>query len=348
MRDPSGLSCRAEPNGATAAKADDGGRRDAATSNVTDLRRARQRARAVVRDVRDAIRTWIETNAVTSTLTTSSGVREANRAITAIASERFRDDLVAWLVERNRITAGRAARAAFDAMTAADDRISDDDLQGKAEFDRRLDGETLRQVRQVDAGLLYDTELAEQKGLNEPLAEELGDDITRQLRLGVANDESVQDLAERVDMVLTDGDADERQEHGVTGHTKRTKAELIAHDSVQDAYNQAARGRYLRNGFRYGVYDATIDFKTSDLCRRMDEHVVDMRDDPFLIPPLHPWCRSGIRPVLDVEGRSVLSREDIADGFLQTIMSTKSYRPPANAAGSFQPTSITRELGQAD
>lgn len=321
-------------------------RDDAATSSVTDLRQARQRARSVVRDILDAVEDWMAANGVRSMIDTDAGARRANRAITEIASEHFRDELIAWLRERHQITAGRAARDAHDKMSAALGGVSDDELSGPPRYAANLDRETLRQVEQVDAGLLYDTEIAENLGLNEPLAEELGDDITRQLRLGVANDDSDDELATRVEEVLTDADSATRQEHGVSGQTKRSKAELIAHDSVQDAYNQAARGRYLRNGFRYGVFDAVIDTKTTEICRRMDEVVIDLRDDPFLVAPLHPYCRSGVRPILDLDGREPIKRDDIADGFLSTIMSTKSYRPPANAAGQFSPTALTEDLGQ--
>jgi len=67
---------------------------------------------------------------------------------------------------------------------------------------KRPDGETLRQIRQVDAGLLYDTELAENLGLDEPLAQELGDRLTRQFRLGIANDEGIDDLRQRAAEVI--------------------------------------------------------------------------------------------------------------------------------------------------
>lgn len=345
-----GLDCSHGPQTLRAADSDREGRQDAATSNVTDLRRARQKARAVIRSIQSAILDWMREKDVERLFEDASGVRRANREVTEIASERLRRELVDWLRERHRITTGRAARAAFDAMSNAlrGEDMDRDDLRGKPEFDRRMDSETLRQIHQVDAGLLYDTELAEELGLNEPLAEELGDDITRQLRQGIANDETISGgLTDRVREVITEGDSDTRQEHGIRGHTKRTKAELIAHDSVEDAYNQAARGRYVRNGFRYAVFDATIDTKTSALCRRMDEVVVDMVDDPYLIPPLHPWCRSGIRPILDIGDREPISRDDIATGYRQTIMDTKSYRPPADAAGRFEPTDLTREQGQA-
>lgn len=350
MRDTSsGLGCGHDHTGGHVQAADRSpiDREDTATSNVTDLRRARQKARSVVRDILDAIEAWMKANGIQSAMTTGAGARRANRAITEIASERFRKELVAWLDERHRITAGRAVRKAFDLMSQALDGVDDEQLVGEPQYERRVDGETLRQIRQVDAGLLYDTQLAEQMGLGETLAEELGDDITRQLRQGVANDEGLDELTQRVEEVLTDGSTPTRQEHGVTGWTMKSKAELIAHDSVQDAYNAAARGRYLRNGFRYAVYDAVVDTKTTDLCMRMNEYVIDIRDDPLFVPPLHPYCRSGIRPILDIGDRQVLTRDDVADGYLQTIMQTKSYRPAANAAGKFSPTALTRDQGQA-
>ena len=134
----------------------------------------------------------------------------------------------------------------------------------------------------------------------------------------------------------------------MSGQTAQSKAQLIAHDSVQDAYNTAARKRYLRNGFRFGIYDATIDTKTTEICRRMDEHIIDMVETPWFIPPLHPYCRSGIRPVLDVGDRTVLSQDDIADGFLQTIFQTKSYRPAVVGEAEFQPTPLSVEHGHTD
>lgn len=273
------------------------------------------------------------------------GDRAVNQAITKLSRETLRDELVAWLDERHGITMGRAARAAFDKIQQAFPDADQERFRDSPNFNE-TDRELKNLLNQVDAGLLYDDD--------DSLAEEIGNDVTRQLRLGVEQDEPVgsndpdqRTLADRVRYVMDEGDSADRQEAGVTGQTKRTKAELIAHDSVQDAYNTAARKRYLRNGFRYGVYDATIDTKTTDLCRRMNEKVIDMVNTPWFIPPLHPYCRSGIRPILDVGDREVLTEDDVADGFLQTVMSTKSYRPPVLDPDEFQPTPLSREYGHA-
>jgi len=325
---------------------DDGGGRDAATTTVTDLRRARQRARASIRSVMQEIQAWLRENDVQTIMDGPEGPGRVNQAVTMLAAQRLREGLVSWLDERHRIAAGRAARAAFDQMqTTLPDDVDTDQLRGLPRVDG-TDREWLRHIRKVDAGLLSGTRTATDAGAtSDSLAEELGDRITRQLRLGLTQNETVPQLAERVQVVVDGGDPSDRQERGVTGQTARTKAELIAHDSVQDAYNTAARKRYLRNGFRYGVYDATIGTKTTDLCRRMDEHVVDMVDTPWFIPPLHPYCRSGIRPVLKVGDRVPLTQDDVADGFVQTIMSTKSYRPQVVDQAEFQPTPLSIQHG---
>lgn len=343
-----GLGCSHGDHGQLhAAEQDDVVREETATSNVTDLRRSRQKARAVVRSIQAAVLDWLEGRFSADRLDQPSGARQANEAITRIASEKFRRDLANWLAERHKITAGRAVRSAHQKMRGATPPDVDADPIGPAEYSQRLDQETLRQVQQIDAGLLYDTQIARERGLSEPLAQELGDDITRQLRQGVANDETISDgLRDRVEGVLTNADAPDRSENGISGQTKRSKAELIAHDSVQDAYNQAARGRYLRNGFRYVVFDATIDTKTTDICRRMDGNVIDIVDHPELIPILHPYCRSGVRPKIDIDESMIVTPDDIADGYLSTIRQTKSYRPPADAAGSFNPTPLTRQQNQ--
>jgi len=302
--------------------------------------------RATVRSLMQDIQQWLRQQNVKQVLSGPEGERRVNTAITRLSSRRLREDLVSWLNERHQITAGRAARAAFDNMQQTlPDSASEDQLRDTAQVNG-TDREWLRQLRQVDAGLLSKTATAEEAGATtDSLAEELGNRITRQLRLGLDQEETVQELSRRVELVMDDGSADDRQENGVSGQTSRSKAELIAHDSVQDAYNTAARKRYLRNGFRFAIYDATIDTRTSEVCRRMNEEVIDMVKTPWLIPPLHPYCRSGIRPVLQPPSEA-LDRDQIADGFLQTIMQTKSYRPQTIGEEKFQTTPLTVRNGQ--
>lgn len=320
---------------------DDDGDDRPATRTQTDLRRARQRARATVRDIQDDVQAYLRDTDVQALITRQSGPERVNQQVTALASDRFRSKLVAWLFDRNRGAAARGIRHAFDLISQELPNRDRDDLFGRPDFGP-LDRELVRQIRRIDAGLLAGTETARDAGAtDQSLASKLGDRITRALRIGVTNGESVPQLAERVEYVLTDGDSAGREQSGVSGQTTQSKAELIAHDSVQDAYNTAAMDRYKRNGFRYARFDATLDTLTTPLCRRMNDELIDMVDDPQFVPPLHPWCRSGIRPVLQPDD-DPLSRDDVADDYLGTIASTRGYRPRPNTA-ELRPTAFTEQ-----
>lgn len=332
-----------------AATKPDDRRDDTATNSVTDLRKARQRARATIRGLADVIIDFLTARQIERTLSQDGGDRELNRLISRTASAHIRKELLQWLENQERVTMGRAARAAFDAMQSALPSDADEDaLVGGRDFTNK-DRDLLKRLHNIDAGLLTDED-------GDSLASEIGDDVTRQLRVGVENGEPIHDdredhldLATRVDMVLNGPDYDpkEKQKAGVTGQSKRTKGELIAHDSIQDAHNAMARRRYLENGFRFVVYDATLDTRTTDLCRRMDGEVIDLVETPFLVPPNHPYCRSGIRPKIEPP-QEPITEDDIADHFLQSIWETESYRPTVQDDSAFQPTAITERMGQAE
>lgn len=65
---------------------------------------------------------------------------------------------------------------------------------------------------------------------------------------------------------------------------------------TENAYVQAvAQGEsYRATGVKQFRFVATLDDRTSDICREMDGQVFDMKDyQPGVnVPPLHPWCRS--------------------------------------------------------
>ena len=337
MSDLAGLSCghahaHARDHGhLAAARSDD--RRETTTRNVDDLRRARQRARSVIRTLEQRlIDRFLGEEGID--LATQRDERQLNERITRLAARTVRSQLLDWLSSRRRQAMGRAIRAAFERMgrTFAEP-VPDDAFAGTPTLEAR-DRDLNQELNQIDAGLLYTDD--------DSLAEEIGNRVTRQLRTGFARNETPDELAERVAYVLTDGSGDGRQKAGVSGQTAMSKAELISHDSIQDAYMSAAHRRYLENGFRYAVYDATVDFKTTALCRRLDEVVVDLVETPFLVPPNHPWCRSGIRPVLNLQERTPIGEDGIADSYLNTIMSTKSHRPKAlDTQEAFRPTRLT-------
>lgn len=69
---------------------------------------------------------------------------------------------------------------------------------------------------------------------------------------------------------------------------------------TENAYIQAcAQGdSYRANGVQKFVFIATLDDRTSDVCREMDGKVFDIKDyqPGETVPPLHPWCRSATAP----------------------------------------------------
>jgi len=274
-----------------------------------------------------------------------SRANQLNEEISRIATNEIRTKLITWLEERHRTTMARAARAAFQRMQQTlPGTVDESDLFGSPNLDAK-DRALNRELKNIDAALLYEND--------DSLASEIGDRTTRQIRIGFSKNEPVvspdddqMDLATRVEQVLLDADADTREENGITGQTAKSKAELISHDSVQDAYVTATHRRYLNNGFRYGTYDAVIDNKTSTVCTRLNEVTVDLTEQPWLLPPNHPWCRSDIRPMLQLpEGESVITEEEIGDDHLNRIWGTNGFRPKViDADQEFNPTVLNERL----
>ena len=308
---------------------EDGGRRAVSTRTTTDLRRARQRARESLREVSDDVEDFLRNRDIARRIENDDQRERVNEQLTQLVRNGLFTELLSWLDERRKVVMGRGARASFDRMQQALQTADvARDLLGSPNMTRE-DRSINRMLHDVDAGLLT------------KVSDDAADRITRQIRLGFRNREDMREIGRRVDMVLVDGDDPDRQKKGVNGQTIMSKGELIAHDSVQDAYLHSTRRRYLKNGFRYAVFDAVIDNKTSAVCTRMNEVVIDMVESPHLVPPLHPWCRSDLRPTLNRDERAVLTDDDIADNFLQTIYQTKSYRPPEPSDTYFRPTSLT-------
>ena len=58
---------------------------------------------------------------------------------------------------------------------------------------------------------------------------------------------------------------------------------------VQEEINQVWA---KENGVKYQLFMATLDYKTSQICRSLDGKVFEFSDINKPIPPLHPFCRS--------------------------------------------------------
>lgn len=101
----------------------------------------------------------------------------------------------------------------------------------------------------------------------------------------------------------------------VTGKTEREVSEIIANKFAQSASN--AR-RLVRTESAYLAAElniealkeadveeyqfmATLDLKTSEICRKMDLRIFKVSDRKVGVncPPMHPWCRSTIVAIID-------------------------------------------------
>lgn len=127
---------------------------------------------------------------------------------------------------------------------------------------------------------------------------ELRTQLTQNLMLGKSPAESVKIIAAKM---------------GVAEHKA---ARLVFTES---AYFQAvSQGNcYKALDVRKFQFIATLDDRTSDVCREMDGQVFDMRDyQPGVnVPPLHPWCRSCTAPYYeDLTGVGERAARDLETG----------------------------------
>lgn len=116
----------------------------------------------------------------------------------------------------------------------------------------------------------------------------------------------------------------------VTGRSNKEVADIIANKFAQGS-SVARRlvrteSAYLSGEMNFKAYDemdveeyqflATLDLKTSQLCRKMDLLIFKVKDRKVGIncPPMHPWCRSTTVPIVDrkyLEGKQRAARDPV-------------------------------------
>lgn len=101
----------------------------------------------------------------------------------------------------------------------------------------------------------------------------------------------------------------------VTGRTEKEVADIIANKFGQSA-SKARRlvrteSSYLSTEMNFKAFEemdveeyqflATLDLKTSEICRKMDLMIFKVKDRTVGLnaPPMHPWCRSMIVAIID-------------------------------------------------
>lgn len=121
-----------------------------------------------------------------------------------------------------------------------------------------------------------------------------------QVRIGLVNGESVDDLVRRVRGRAVGAG---RYEGGVL-QTSTRQAEALVRTSVNQIANRAAWDTYAQNGDLTQEYEyvATLDSRTTEICMNLDGIRYRYDDPTAKRPPQHWNCRSTIVPVINYKG----------------------------------------------
>ena len=132
--------------------------------------------------------------------------------------------------------------------------------------------------------------------------------LARNIRAGVFSGESTQQIARRLAGRLNfDFEGTPRQIAAAGGESiKLAKHQIktVVRTSVNQVQNQASQAVYAANSKVAPKYEyvATLDSKTSNICKRLDGRKFAYNKGPT--PPQHFNCRSTTVPVVDYEGLS--------------------------------------------
>lgn len=98
----------------------------------------------------------------------------------------------------------------------------------------------------------------------------------------------------------------------------RTESNYVASEMEARSYEECGADRY--------IYCATLDMKTSKICRELDGKVFYLKDreQGKNYPPMHPWCRSTTIIYIDDKTLSEMTR------IARDPETGKTYKVPAN------------------
>lgn len=72
---------------------------------------------------------------------------------------------------------------------------------------------------------------------------------------------------------------------------------VFVRDSVNTLYNETTVQTSKAAGILYFEFVAVIDERTSDICRSLNGMIFSINQLSYYAPPLHPHCRSRVRPM---------------------------------------------------
>lgn len=113
----------------------------------------------------------------------------------------------------------------------------------------------------------------------EQLVQALDDIVIKGLAVGDGYDKMSKELAKRMDVSV-----------------KAAKRLIMTESARMD--NEGLLEHYRNTGVEQLLFVATLDSKTSEICRAMDGTIINVEDAHIglNVPPLHPYCRSVISP----------------------------------------------------
>ena len=113
----------------------------------------------------------------------------------------------------------------------------------------------------------------------EKLVKALDDIVMKGLATGDNYDKMSDKLAKRMD-------------------TSKSNAKRLIMTESARMENEGLLSYYQRIGAKQLIFVATLDMKTSEICRAMDGTIIDIENAKIglNVPPLHPYCRSVISP----------------------------------------------------
>jgi len=173
------------------------------------------------------------------------------------------------------------------------------------------------------------------------IAERQKDALARHIRQGVFSGESTAEIARRMVGRLEFGQKGSVRQIAAAGGelTKLAnyQVQTIVRTSVNQVQNQASQAVYAANSKvapRY-EYVATLDSRTSPICRRLDGQEFAYNKGPT--PPQHFNCRSTTVPVVDFDGlqKKYPSLENPPVGKVVSRPSTTGRVPQGTAYGDW-------------
>ena len=129
------------------------------------------------------------------------------------------------------------------------------------------------------------------------LANSLQDILARAVATGQAPEKTIREVMERFDVGFSNA-----------SRLVRTETNYFENKGELESYKEL--------GIKKFKFLATLDERTSDICRSMDSKVFDVKDaeQGENVPPLHPYCRSTIVPVVDgFEPKNRSMRDSVTD-----------------------------------